>query len=225
MWIRHLGPAVFAALLAPNGGGDGGGGGGGEKKDPLPTAPTAEEIAALRAKASKYDELDAKSKKDAEDAAAARAAQQSEAEKAGQTQKALDLAKARLAELEPYEAEVKTFREQQTAELKAIEDKKATLSDVQKAALDAAPSLAGKKAVLASFGVSTKVTPPATNPPPPGNPNGPVDFTEAWKSPAAWADAKSKFPQQAAAWLATHLAGGRKPSTIDALRKQPAKSA
>ena len=184
--------------------------------------PSAAEIAELRAAKAQLDTINAgKAASDAE-AQRLRAAAAKDAEGKGELQKALDLQKARLAELEPYEQEIKAFRAQQATEMAAIETRKAALTDVQRAALDSAATLEGKRAVLAMIDAApgAKVVHAAgtTGTAPAGD--APINFTEAFRDPVKWAAAKLKNPQGASEWMNAQLSGGRPPSTLDLLRSK-----
>jgi hypothetical protein len=222
-----------AVLMAPEGADGTAASGGEQKKDEgAPAAPTAAELAELRAAKAELETIKSGKAKEANEEAAKQAKAAADAAAAGDLKKALEIQNKRLAELEPYEAEVKRLREQEAEQLKAIETKKATLTETQRAAVDAAPTLAGKQAVLAALGASTTAASTKTTAAASaagtgtGAPaaDGTIDFAAALKDPVKWAEAKAKFPQAAAAWMSTTLSGGRKQSTIDALRAKPVAS-
>jgi hypothetical protein len=226
--LRPQGFGLHSILMAPEDGGAGGTGSGAgtpkpEAKPAEPAAPSAAEIAELRAAKAQLDTINAGKAAAEAEALKLRAAAAKEAEGKGELQKALDIQKARLAELEPYEAEVKTFRDMQAAELKAIEDRKPSLTEAQRAAIDQAPTLAAKKAFLAAFGDTKEVHKPASNGTTPA-PAGVVDFDEAFKDPKSFAEAKVKDPKGYEAWQRRAFSQGRQPSSLDNLFRTKAAS-
>jgi len=135
-----------------------------------------------------------------------------------------DALAARVRDLEPYEADAKAYRASVTEELKAIEAEKATLAPAAQAALDAAPTLAGKKAVLAALrGAVPAAAPgkPVHTPSPASGapaPTGVVDFDAAFKNGIkALDEAKAKDPTGFAAWEGRVLGGGRPASSLDTI--------
>lgn len=198
-----LSPALFhAALCAPAD--DGGGAAAGGAPPAPPSAPSpAPSPAAAPAPGIGAVELEALRAK----------AQQA------------DQFSARVKELEGYEPDAKAYRAAVTEELKTIETEKASLPPAAQAALDAAPTLAGKKAVLAALrgaapapaqpGKPVHTPSPASGAP---APNTPVDFDAAFRAGVkALDEAKAKDPTGFAAWENRVLGGGRPPSTLDAI--------
>jgi hypothetical protein len=144
------------------------------------------------------------------------------AAKASTLEQDLGTLRTRVSALEPLETEVRGYRDRDASELAAIEARKGTLTDVQKAALDAASGVANKRAVLALIDGGTKPAAPAPPPTPTATPpamDAPIDFAAAFKDGKSWAAAKAKNPDGAKAWFDAHSAGGRKESTIDAMRR------
>ncbi len=130
----------------------------------------------------------------------------------------------RVKELEAYEPDAKAYRATVAEELKAIEAEKATLAPAAQAALDATPTLAGKKAVLAALRGASPAAPPGktVHTPSPASgapaPNTPVDFDTAFRSGTkALDEAKAKDPTGFAAWEARLLGGGRPASSLDSI--------
>ena len=135
-----------------------------------------------------------------------------------------DALAARVKDLEAYETDAKAYRASVTEELKAIETEKASLAPAAQAALDAAPTLAGKKAVLAALrGTGAPAAPgkPVHTPSPASGapaPNTPVDFDTAFKSGVkALDEAKAKDPTGFKAWEGRVLGGGRPASSLDTI--------
>jgi hypothetical protein len=165
-----------------------------------PAAPSAEavELAALKASIAASKQAD----KDA------RKAVQADAEKAGQLAQALDVAKARLAELEAAEPMAAKWREYEANEVKRLDAEAAALPDAVKSIYAKQSGVDAKAEILAAFR-STVVAPAAPakgTPPPMGSPPAvtAVDFAEAMSDPTGKkvADAKARDPQGWASWIA-----------------------
>lgn len=193
---------LHAVLCAPAD--DGGGAGGGAPTPLAPPAPTPAPAAPAPA------------------AGPAITAAELEALRAKAHQ--ADTLAGRVKELEAYEPDAKAYRAGVTEELKAIETEKASLAPAAQAALDAAPTLAGKRAVLAALrGTSAPAAPgkPVHTPSPASGapaPNTPVDFDAAFRGGVkALDEAKAKDPTGFAAWEGRVLGGGRPASSLDSI--------
>lgn len=176
-------------------------------------ALTPEEIADLRAAREERDALKAKLADEKRADREARKAAQAEAEKAGELGKALEAAKARLAELEGLEPLAHRWREHEAAEVARLDKRAADLpaefADLYKGAGD----LAAKSKILAAFdAVASKTAPPkaTAQPFPIGSPASVatvVDFDAAFRDSAKWEEAKQKDPKGVAAWFQSKMSG------------------
>ena len=165
-----------------------------------PAAPSAEavELATLKAQIASSKQAD----KDARKAA------QADMEKAGELAKALDVAKARLAELEAYDPMAQKWRAYEENESKRLDAEAAALPDAVKSIYAKQSGVDAKAEILAAFrstvtapAAPAKGTPPAMGSPPAVTA---VDFAEAMADPTGKkvADAKARDPQGWASWIA-----------------------
>ena len=181
--------------------------------DASPATLTAEEIADLKAAREERDALKAKLADEKRADREARKTAQAEAEKAGELGKALEAAKARLAELEGLEPLAARWREHESAEVARLDKRAADLpaefADLYKGASD----LASKGKILAAFDAVKGA--PAKQPASPIAMGAPastavvVDFDSAFRDPAKWVEAKGKDPKGALAWIQSRLSPQR----------------
>lgn len=128
--------------------------------------------------------------------------------------------KARLAELEQLEPAAKRWAEHEAREAQRISTVRATLSPEQQAALDAAPDLQGKQAVLRALDAmrgNGSVAPPPPRAPAGGAPPAPTASTN-WESLAdlgadALREARLRDPAGWDAYVRTQSGGARSQST------------
>lgn len=183
----------------------------------------AAELAALKADIAKGKQADREAKRRA----------QEEAEKAGELAKALEAAKARLAELEPLEPLAGKWRAHEQAEAKRLDDEAATLPEAVRNLYARASDLDGKREILAAFRATApasstaalKGTPPSIGAPPTVTA---VDVEEAIKDPSGkkLAEIKSRDPSAVAAFFKSALGGrSNKTSSLGVARfMSPAKA-
>ena len=128
---------------------------------------TAEEIADLRAAKAERDALKTKLADDKKAEREARKAAQADAEKSGELAKALEAAKARLAELEAVEPLANRWREHESAEIARLDKRAADLPEAFADLYRGAGDLAAKAKVLAAFDAVAAKAPPTkvTHPP------------------------------------------------------------
>lgn len=181
----------------------------------------AVDVEALKAAAAELAEIKAKMADQKKADRDARKAAQEAAEKAGEHLKALEAAKARIAELEGAEPLAAKWRAYEADEVKRLDGEAAALPDAAKALYAGAADLDGKRKVLDAFKALQPASgAPAAKPPGPamnmGAPPGSheIDFAAAYKDGAAWAEAKRRDPKGAAAFLAT---AGKPPSLLSNL--------
>lgn len=175
-----------------------------------PTAPAAPiEAAAPSAEAVELAALKAQLASSAKADKDARKAAQADMEKAGELAKALDVAKARLAELEAYEPAATKWRAYEENESKRLDAEAATLPDAVKSIYAKQTGVDAKAEILAAFRstVSAPATPAAKTAPAAGTGTpavGNVDFAEAFADATGKkvAEAKARDPQGWASWIA-----------------------
>ncbi len=128
-------------------------------------------------------------------------------------------------ELSQLQADAKAHRDSQAAELTRINGLKASLTPAQQKALDLAPTIEAKQAFLATFDTKT-VHPPAASGGPPAPP-ATIDFAEAFKDGATWAEAKRLDKAGAEAWFKGRGQGVGISSvtSISSLSRAPTKTA
>lgn len=184
----------------------------------------AAELAALKADIAKGKQADREAKRRA----------QEEAEKAGELSKALEAAKARLAELEPLEPLAGKWRAHEQAEVKRLDDEAAALPEAVRNLYARASDLDGKREVLAAFRATApaasisapKGTPPSIGAPPTVTA---VDVEEAIKDPSGkkLAEIKARDPGAVSRFFgdAVNRLSGKKTSSLGVGRfQQPAKA-
>jgi small-conductance mechanosensitive channel len=169
-----------------------------------PAAPSAEaqELAALKAQIAAGKQADK----------AKAAAAQADLEKSGELAKALEAAKARLAELEAVEPLAAKWTTFEAAETKRLDDEVANLPDNVKALYSRQPDLESKRDLIAAFKAappSTTKTAPAAGTGTPAGVSG-IDFAAAFADPSgqAWAAARAADPKGADAFIS----GARNPA-------------
>ena len=177
-----------------------------ESSTPADKAADAVDVEALKAAAARLADLEAKiaSEKKADRDARKRA--QEEAEKAGELAKALEAAKARLAELEGLEPLAQRWRAFEADEIKRLDGEAASLPDAARDLYVAASDVDGKRKVLAAFkavapAADGKTKAPGTpmGAPPPSHE---IDFAAAFRAGGEqWADARRRDPKGADAFV------------------------
>lgn len=179
---------------------------------------TTDDAAAIRAE---LERTRAELAKVRQEAAAHRVEKRTAAEKAaedaGEHKKHAELLKARLAELEPLEGAAKRWAEHEARETARIARVRESLEPHWQVALDAAPTLDGKLAVLTAIDAAKgSAKPPPSKPPvtggAPGAPPTSTDWNAVIGDPVALREAKARDPAGWAAHRAT-LVGGSKPVT------------
>jgi hypothetical protein len=171
----------------------------------VPAAPSAEavKLAALEAQIASAKAADRDAKK----------AAQADAEKTGELAKALEMAKARVAELEAKEPLAAKWMAFEASETKRLDDEVATLPDAVKALYARQADLESKRDLLAAFRVAPAAgakTAPAAGTGTPAATSG-IDFAAAFADPTgqAWAKARAADPKGADAFVS----GARQPAT------------
>jgi hypothetical protein len=165
-------------------------------------SPEAVELAALKAQMSSAKQADRDARK----------AAQADAERAGEMAKALEVAKARLAELEGYEPLANRWRAYEEAESKRLDSEAAALPEAVRAIYAKQGDVDAKREILAAFR-STSTAPLKTVGVPPSMGAPPavsvVDFDEALSDVTGKkaAEAKARDPQGWSAWLASKMSG------------------
>jgi hypothetical protein len=181
-----------------------------------PATSDAVDLDALRAKAAEYDALRAKMDGDKAAAREERKRLQDEAEKAGETVKAYEAAKARLAELEGIEPLAAKWRAYEADEVKRLDGEAATLPDAVRDLYASASDVDSKRKVLAAFR-STPGAPAAKGAAPsmgaPPAVSG-ADFEAALadKSGKKAAEMKARDPVGFSAWMREKISGGKSAS-------------
>lgn len=199
-------PPAPAPAPAPAAGGSGAG--------PAPAAPetvslTAAELADLRAQAAEAAALKAKIGESTAKAKAERERVAKEAEANGELAKALELARAQLAELEGAAPLAEKWRAYEAAETKRLDESASKLPDAFAALYKRAGDVEAKREVLAAYeavmataaGAPAAPKTPPTGAVPPSK--SPVDFEAAFREGGkAWEDAKARDPEGAKAYSA-----------------------
>ena len=143
----------------------------------------------------------------------ARKAAQADAEKAGELAKALEMSKARIAELEAQAPAAAKWMAFEASETKRLDDEVATMPDNVKALYARQADIEGKRDLLAAFRTaapaSTTKIAPAAGTGTPAATSG-IDFAAAMADPTgqAWAKARAADPKGADAFVS----GARNPA-------------
>jgi hypothetical protein len=142
----------------------------------------------------------------------ARKAALADAEKAGELAKALEMSKARIAELEAQAPAAAKWMAFEASETKRLDDEVATMPDNVKALYARQADIEGKRDLLAAFRTapaSTTKTAPAAGTGTPAATSG-IDFAAAMADPTgqAWAKARAADPKGADAFVS----GARNPA-------------
>lgn len=177
------------------------------------SAPTADEIASLRAAADELAALKAEAAAGRKADRDARKRAQEEAERAGELAKALETAKARLAELEAVEPMAQRWRAHEEAEVKRLDAEAATLPDAVRALYADAVGVENKSKVLAAFraapppSAKSVQSPPSLGAPPSASS---VDVEAALADPTGrkFAELKARDPGAVAKFFASVLGKG-----------------
>lgn len=170
---------------------------------PVTLSAEAQELASLKAQIAASKQADRDAKK----------ASQADAEKAGELAKALEMSKARVAELEANAPAAAKWLAFEASETKRLDDEVATLPDSVKALYARQADLESKRDLLAAFKVaapaSTAKTAPAAGTGTPAASSG-IDFAAAMADPtgASWAKARAADPKGADAFVS----GARNPA-------------
>ena len=164
-------------------------------------SPEAVELAALKAQIASSKQADRDARK----------AAQADAERAGEMQKALEVAKARLAELEAYEPLAHKWRSYEEAESKRLDSEAAALPEAVRAIYAKQGDVDAKREILAAFRATSSTPKTVGVPPSMGAPPAVsvVDFDEALSDVTGKkaAEAKARDPQGWSAWLASKMSG------------------
>ena len=160
----------------------------------------AAELAALKAEAAEAKKLDREAKKRA----------QEQAEQAGELAKALEAAKARLAELEGVEPLAQKWRSYEAEEAKRLDAEAAALPDAVRDLYQSASDIEARRKVLAAFKGVSSSTPTKGQPPSMGAP-APVSAVDieaalADKSGQKLAEIKKRDPGAVSAFFNRVLA-------------------
>ena len=164
-------------------------------------SPEAVELAALKAQMASSKQADRDARK----------AAQADAERAGEVAKALEVAKARLAELEGYEPLANRWRAYEESESKRLDAEALALPEAVRSLYAKQNDVDAKREILAAFR-STSTAPKIVGLPPsmgaPPAVSG-VDFDEALSDVTGKkaAEAKARDPQGWSAWLASKMSG------------------
>lgn len=183
-------------------------------------APSTPDVAALQARLEKLEAEKTKliaenvakkqREKEALEASAKLAAEQ------GDYKAQLEIERKRREELEALEPHARRWQEHETAELARLAEVRASLPEAQQKALDAVQGIDAKRAVLEAFGVAhasrtSKPAAPGGAPPAPGLR---VDFAEAIKDSAKWAEVKARDPEGAKAYILANGGFSRQASFV-----------
>jgi hypothetical protein len=178
-----------------------------------PATSDVVDLDALRAAAAELASLKAKMDGDKAAAREERKRMQDEAERVGETAKALEAAKARLAELEGIEPLAAKWRTYEADEIKRLDGEAAVLPDAVRDLYATAGDVDGKRKVLAAFR-STPGAPAAKGAAPsmgaPPAVSG-ADFEAALqdKSGKKAAEMKARDPVGFSAWMRDKISGGK----------------
>lgn len=161
----------------------------------------AAELAALKAEAAEAKKLDREAKKRA----------QEQAEQAGELAKALEAAKARLAELEGVEPLAQKWRSYEAEEAKRLDAEAAALPDAVRDLYQSASDIEARRKVLAAFRATSSSTAPVKGQPPPMGAPAPVSAVDieaalADKSGQKLAEIKKRDPGAVSAFFNRVLA-------------------
>ena len=202
---------------------------------PSAPAPGNEDAAALRAELARKDAELTKVRAEAASHCVkgneARSAADKAAEANGEFKALAESRAARIAELEGHAPHAQKWREHEERETARITTVRASLEPHWQAALDAAPSLEGKQAVLTAIEAArgTQKPPPGKPPVQGGAPGAPAatDWNEVIHDQAALRAAKARDPVGFANFLATHDGSAdRKPTTHELMQaRRTAKAA
>jgi hypothetical protein len=168
----------------------------------------------------KPDVIDVEALKAAAAEREARKRAQVEAERNGELAKALEAAKARLAELEPLEPLAHRWRAHEQAEIKRLDDEATSLPEAVRALYSRATDLDGKREVIEAFRAvaPTSTTQTKQVPPSIGAPASvtSVDVEEALrdKTGKKLAEIKARDPGAVSQFFASLLGGGRKSNSL-----------
>ena len=172
----------------------------------------AAELAQIKAQQAEARKADRDNKRKAQEAA----------EQAGEHLKALEAAKARIAELEADAPLASKWRTFEATESKRLDEEAKSLPEQVRALYGKAGDIDAKREVLEAFKAIAPAAPgaPAAKPPgPPLNMGAPpgsheIDFAAAYKDATAWAEAKRRDPKGAAAFIGS---AGKSPSLLSNL--------
>ena len=180
---------------------------------PSPATSDAVDLDALRAAAAELASLKAEQASAKVAAREERKRLQDDAERAGETAKALESAKARLAELEGIEPLAAKWRSYEADEIKRLDGEAATLPDAVRDLYATAGDVDGKRKVLAAFRAASPSTSAKGAAPSMGAPpavSG-ADFEAALqdKSGKKAAEMKARDPVGFSAWMRDKISGGK----------------
>lgn len=177
--------------------------------------PTKEEIAALKKIEAEYKELKQQAK-------AREKSEREIAEKAGNSEKVIELLKAQLSEYEKEIPYAQKWKEHEEAETKRLDELSSTLPESFKSLYSKAADLSSKKDILSAYESVAKNTQPNQNPTPGtkniatppnmGHKPGDIDFDEIAKTGnAAMESARRKHPTEFAQWSQSKIASANAP--------------
>lgn len=206
-----LGTSVLSRFRIPQGPEEGPKGG----EPNSETLPTKEEIAALKKIEAEYKELKQQAK-------AREKAEREIAEKAGNSEKVIELLKAQLSEYEKEIPYAQKWKEFEASELKRLDEVSVTLPESFKSLYAKAADLSSKKDILSAYESVVKTTQstpgqaPGTKtvatPPNLGHKPGDIDFDEIAKSGnAAMEAARRKHPTEFNQWSQSKISSANAP--------------
>lgn len=177
---------------------------------PAASSPAQDDVAALKAEIAALRKEAASHRVRARDE---RTAAEKAAEEQGQFKALAEARAARVKELEALEPVAKRWQEHEQREVARIQALRESLDAHWQVALDAAPSLEGKQAILAAIDAAKGRAPPKppVNGAAPGAPAS-TDWSSVMGDPTAFREAKARDPQGWAAHRAG-LIGSAKPLT------------
>lgn len=178
------------------------------------TASTSEsfDVEAAKAAMAKLAALEAKIADERKADREAKRKAQEDAEKAGELAKALEAAKARLAELEGAEPLAAKWRAYEAEEAKRLDAEAATLPDAVRDLYQSAGDIDARRKVIAAFKATSSTQAPAKGNPPSMGAPAPVSAVDieaaiADKSGQRLAEIKKRDPNAVTAWFKNALGG------------------
>lgn len=181
---------------------------------PAPEGASADtfDVEAAKAAMAKLAALEAKIADERKADREAKRKAQEDAEKAGELAKALEAAKARLAELEGAEPLAAKWRAYEAEEAKRLDAEAASLPDAVRDLYQSAGDIDARRKVIAAFKATSSTQAPAKGNPPSMGAPAPVSAVDieaaiADKSGQKLAEIKKRDPGAVSAWFARALGG------------------